>query len=648
MRVLMLSIDRTVFNDESLVRGRTDAYALALGHLDTIVFTLKKHGITQVVHTPTLTITPTNSLVRLLYGIDTLRLLNPKQAYDVITVQDPFEIGLLGLCIARWKYIPLHVQVHTDLFNPEFTRYSWWNVGRQLLARFVLRYADRVRVVSERVRTDIVKEIKTLSQKNISVLPIFVDIQRFKNATTPVGISERFASFKKKLLIVSRLEKEKNVVFAIESFAQSTYKDSCLIIVGSGRELSALQQRVSDLGITERVFFEGYHDPFDYYGLADLLLVPSHYEGYGMVIIEAIARGVPVLSRDVGVAVELGARVAFDNEWPVTMDDILLRGERSILISYPYESWQSYVRSWRNDVASCLPIARRLAEVSMHKPLIGFIGQGFIGKNYADDFERRGYNTVRYALEEPYLNNKEKISECDITFIAVPTPTTDKRFDDSIVRAALKHIGHGKIAVIKSTIVPGSTKSFQTDNPLITVLYSPEFLSEVTASYDAAHPFSNIIGMTIDSDVQLLAAEKVLSVLPEAPFSQITSSTEAEIIKYTHNLSGYTQIIFFNLMYDMAHTNGVAWDAIREALTNDPYIANRYSNPIHKSGRGAGGHCFIKDMAALREVYELNRSEDTAGIGVLRAMEAKNIDLLTSTQKDLDLLQGVYGDVAPL
>ena len=58
------------------------------------------------------------------------------------------------------------------------------------------------------------------------------------------------------------------------------------------------------------------------------------------------------------------------------------------------------------------------------KEKIGFIGQGFIGKNYADDFERRGFEVIRYALEEPYRANKEKIRECDIVFIAVPTPTT--------------------------------------------------------------------------------------------------------------------------------------------------------------------------------------------------------------------------------
>ena len=45
----------------------------------------------------------------------------------------------------------------------------------------------------------------------------------------------------------------------------------------------------------------------------------------------------------------------------------------------------------------------------MKNKKIGFIGQGWIGKNYSDDFEKRGYEIVRYSLEEPYVKNKEKI-----------------------------------------------------------------------------------------------------------------------------------------------------------------------------------------------------------------------------------------------
>lgn len=51
--------------------------------------------------------------------------------------------------------------------------------------------------------------------------------------------------------------------------------------------------------------------------------------------------------------------------------------------------------------------------------LIGFIGQGFIGKNYANDMVERGFKVVRYDNEN-YLENKDKIKDCDIVFIAVP------------------------------------------------------------------------------------------------------------------------------------------------------------------------------------------------------------------------------------
>ena len=278
------------------------------------------------------------------------------------------------------------------------------------------------------------------------------------------------------------------------------------------------------------------------------------------------------------------------------------------------------------------------------KPLIGFIGQGWIGKNYANDFEARGYATVRYALEEPYKANKDKIKDCDIVFIAVPTPSTPSGFDASIVESAFPLIGKGKIAVVKSTILPGTTKRFQELNPDIMILYAPEFLSEATAAHDAAHPFSNIMGLSIDDGAHRDAANRVLSVLPDAPFTHICSSTEAEMIKYTHNASAYVQIVMFNMLYDIAQKSGADWQNIQPALEADPYIANRYSKPVHKSGRGAGGGCFIKDMAALRMLAQQISPEDTKAIAALRAFECKNIDLLTSSGKDLGLLKGVYGE----
>ena len=276
------------------------------------------------------------------------------------------------------------------------------------------------------------------------------------------------------------------------------------------------------------------------------------------------------------------------------------------------------------------------------KPLIGFVGQGFVGGAYADDFQMRGYDVVRYSLEPKYIHNKDQIAACDIVFVCVPTPTTPQGFDSSIVEAGLKLVGKGKIAVIKSTLLPGTTKKLQKKFPNLIVLCSPEFLSAVTAAEDAANPFSNIVGMPKTDAKFREAAELVHSVLPNAPFTHICTSEEAEMIKYVHNVNGFIQVVTFNALYDLATEIGASWEAIQPAIEADPLISGRYANPIHKSGRGAGGACFIKDFAAFSKLYKemVGKKE---GKAFLEAAEKKNIMLLVGTDKDINLLQGVYG-----
>lgn len=282
---------------------------------------------------------------------------------------------------------------------------------------------------------------------------------------------------------------------------------------------------------------------------------------------------------------------------------------------------------------------------------IGFIGQGFIGKNYADDFEQRGYTVIRYALEEPYRGNKEKIAACDIVFIAVPAPTTTGGFDDSVIREALALVGKGKTAVIKSTLAAGTTDALAAEYPDRFVMHSPEFLVESTAAYDAAHPTRNIIGIPHDTKMYREAAEAVLSILPEAPFSLICSAREAEIIKYACNCFLFTKVIFANVAHDLAEAHHASWDSIREAMAADSRIGPSHLRVVDASkhpgatpGRGAGGHCFIKDFAAFRAMYEEALPGDANGRQLLRALEDKNIELLMKSKKDLAMLTGVYGD----
>jgi UDP-glucose 6-dehydrogenase len=287
---------------------------------------------------------------------------------------------------------------------------------------------------------------------------------------------------------------------------------------------------------------------------------------------------------------------------------------------------------------------------------IGFIGQGFVGKAYADDFEARGFSVVRYALEEPYVRNKEQISECDIVFISVPTPTVPEdngqsedvvlsvRFDYSAVLSTISLVGVGKIALIKSTLLPGTTEKIQREFPDRIILFSPEFLRARFAKEEAANPLMNVIGMSIDDEVHREAAEKVMNMLPKSAHQQICSSTEAEIVKYTHNCRAYAKIVMANVFYDIAQKLGCNWEEVLSAMNADPWFSNMYNDPVHSGKRGVGGYCFIKDFAAFREFYESTVGDD-AGASMLSAIEKKNLELLRKSGKDKELLEGVYGSL---
>ena len=275
---------------------------------------------------------------------------------------------------------------------------------------------------------------------------------------------------------------------------------------------------------------------------------------------------------------------------------------------------------------------------------IGFIGQGWIGKNYADDFESRGYAVVRYALETPYITNKEHIAGCDLVFVAVPTPTTPRGFDVSAVRAVLPLVGDGKVAVIKSTILPGTTEMLQKEFPNIFVLHSPEFLAESTAAYDAAHPNRNIVGIPVDDETYRAKAQMVLDVLPDAPYARILAAQDAEFVKYAGNCFLFTKVMFTNLLYDLVAARGSNWREVRDALVHDPRIGASHTNPVRDGGRGAGGDCFIKDFEAFRAMYA-QLVGDPNGNAILTALKEKNIELLINSGKDMNLLRGVYGDM---
>jgi len=347
MNVLSIGSDRSLFKPGSESAARQIAYGTRFEKLNIIVFARAAQNLSPRTLSTSVHAYPTASRSRLFYVWDAFRIARQLERPDVVTVQDPFEAGIAGLIIASRLRVPLHVQVHTDFLAPAFARHSLLNRVRVFVARFVLRRAARIRVVSERIKKGIENEY--VLHAPVTVLPIFIDIGRFRDADAG-GLSEKFAAYHTKVLVVSRLEKEKNIALAIRSFNEVAPKDACLIIVGDGSQKEYLHTLAS-----ERVFFEGQQDSAPYYCVADLVLVTSAYEGYGRTIIEALAAGKPVLSCDVGIAREVGAIIAGD-DFASSLRAWFEEGARvGKLTEYPYASFEAYADAWCADIACVSP-----------------------------------------------------------------------------------------------------------------------------------------------------------------------------------------------------------------------------------------------------------------------------------------------------
>jgi glycosyltransferase involved in cell wall biosynthesis len=219
---------------------------------------------------------------------------------------------------------------------------------RQMLARIVLRRATRVRVVGERVR----ESLSRITRAPITVLPIFTDLSRYENLPRT-----KHPRFKIALLCIGRFEKEKRFDRAIDALAvvRKHGHDAGLTLVGSGSGEDMLRNYAREQGVeTHCVFAKWTDDIRPHLSEADALLVTSEYEGYGMVIVEALAGGVPVIARDVGVAREAGALVV-QGDFAHGVLSWVEKGSRTGTLSLQLpRSFDEYVVAWVNDVTACV------------------------------------------------------------------------------------------------------------------------------------------------------------------------------------------------------------------------------------------------------------------------------------------------------
>jgi N-acetyl-alpha-D-glucosaminyl L-malate synthase BshA len=173
------------------------------------------------------------------------------------------------------------------------------------VVRFSIEQSDGVTAVSEWLRERSYDAFDLRSP--IEVIPNFVDTERFAPRPRPACLGSFVRSGRKVVMHASNFRAVKNIPAVIEVFYRIQKEvPSNLLLIGEGPELATAHELVRDLGLTDEVFFLGLQDAIDeLLAQTDLLLLPSEHESFGLIALEAMASGVPVIATDQGGTREL-------------------------------------------------------------------------------------------------------------------------------------------------------------------------------------------------------------------------------------------------------------------------------------------------------------------------------------------------------
>ena len=182
-------------------------------------------------------------------------------------------------------------------------QYSNWGLLNYLLMRASMAVGYRLansRVgVSKGVVDDIAK-LSCLKKKMFEVIhnPIRPFLEPTKQS---LQYAENLWSCQSgsRIVTVGSFKAQKNHKLLLNAFARINLPNSRLMFVGDGKERESLLSTANELGINEKIILTGFClDPTPFYKTADLFVLSSDYEGFGNVIIEALACGIPVVSTD--------------------------------------------------------------------------------------------------------------------------------------------------------------------------------------------------------------------------------------------------------------------------------------------------------------------------------------------------------------
>lgn len=235
------------------------------------------------------------------FSVQKQYLLDKKNT--IITTQDPFELGLVGYLLHFFTGIALHVQVHIDFFNPYFISESLRQRIQATLANIILKRAQRVRVVSNKIA----QYVATLGVPNtrIDIAPLFINFDAYgSEMKEAANVSNSVPYF----LLAARFVKQKNIPLAIRAFrdVHRKYPKYKLRIIGSGGEEFVMKEIVHHFQLAGPIEIVPWVDNLQSeYTNAFAFVLSSNYEGWGRTCVESSICNTPVIMTNVGCANEL-------------------------------------------------------------------------------------------------------------------------------------------------------------------------------------------------------------------------------------------------------------------------------------------------------------------------------------------------------
>jgi len=216
--------------------------------------------------------------------------------------------GLVGKQLQTWWHVP-----HVAMFHTLGAVKNDIGIGeeepelRMEGEREVVSDCELIVATTEREKAELVRYYDASPQK-VAIIPCGVNLELFRPVDKERARSELSLDHQKVLLFVGRIEPLKGLRQLLRSLTQfAGGKTPSLIVVGgddySRGEVQALKKMANELHVESRVSFMGQVDQKRlpvFYSAADVCVIPSYYESFGMVALESLACGTPVLATDVG------------------------------------------------------------------------------------------------------------------------------------------------------------------------------------------------------------------------------------------------------------------------------------------------------------------------------------------------------------